>query len=138
MTENQRRLENGLPVSDRPHYFVQGEDEPVATCLHCGQTDDGQEIPNCAASPYLGQCARYTWNHFDPFAILRNLPAAPSRAEPETKCPTNHNKWDGHPRGIWNSYSNRPLSAFKVWTPKFCPDCGANLAAVPLREESKA
>jgi len=45
----------GAPVEPvparRPHYFVQEEDEPVATCLHCGQTDDGEETPNCAPVP---------------------------------------------------------------------------------------
>jgi hypothetical protein len=47
MTENQRRLENGLPVTDLPHYFVQEADEPVATCIHCRCIDQGDEFPNC-------------------------------------------------------------------------------------------
>jgi hypothetical protein len=34
-------------ITSLPHYFVQEADETVATCVHCGETDDGTETPNC-------------------------------------------------------------------------------------------
>jgi hypothetical protein len=66
-----KQLEAMTVPAPRPHYFVQEEDEVVATCLHCGETDDGEETSNCepVPAPRLECPTNHTWlNHNVPGA----------------------------------------------------------------------
>ena len=93
------------PLSRKSHYFAQESDEPVATCVHCGQTDDGEVTPNCSGGePLSGEC-------------------------PTGHVAPNGQKWDDFEWFICEGGED-----YEKWTAtddgiiyKFCPDCGAPL-----------
>jgi hypothetical protein len=118
-----KQLEAMTVPAPRPHYFVQEEDEVVATCLHCGETDDGEETSNCEPVPAPHYCSKMTCpgHQFpanDCFPAHTNVVPA-SRLE----CPDDLT----HESMFYFMRSEFPATEY-TGEPLFCPRCGTALS----------